>query len=311
MGLLGSTRRKPGWLCINLMRDRVDLSHIQITNTSKPQVTLCDSYRQEGDAVATLKRLRRELKLSTYRCTTLLRAGEYQMVQAEAPNVPPAELKAAMRWRVKELIDFPVESATVDALQIPAADSGRAQQAFAVVARNEHISALMNPFIDAGISLEVIDVPELAQRNVAHCFEEPGRALALLSFDETGGLLTFTADGELYQYRRIDVTASRLAEANTEQRAQFYDRIVLELQRSLDHFDRQFHHLAISAVLVTPVPGADDLIEFLATNLGIGVRPVNLADAMDFDGVPELREPSHQSACLQLLGAALRTENAA
>ena len=41
------------------------------------------------------------------------------------------------------------------------------------------------------IPLEVVDVPELAQRNLAHLLELEGRGLALLALDERGGLLTF------------------------------------------------------------------------------------------------------------------------
>src|SRR5665647_899833 len=155
-------KRKPGWLCINLMPDRVDVSHVVVHGKARPEVRLCDSYRKEGDEVATLKRLRRELDLGSYHCTTLLKAGDYQVLQVEAPNVPAAEMKIAMRWRIKDLIDFPVETATVDAVVIPQGDNAHDSQALAIAARNEVIAATAKIFTDAGIPLEVIDIPELA-----------------------------------------------------------------------------------------------------------------------------------------------------
>ena len=104
MRFFGSTRSRPGWLCINLLPDRVDLSHVLAEGRSRPEVLLCDSYHKESDDVATLKRLRRELNLDRYRCTTLLRTGDYQMVQVDAPGVPapgcttrPAGLSTTMR----------------------------------------------------------------------------------------------------------------------------------------------------------------------------------------------------------------------
>src|SRR5262245_34530332 len=172
--------------------DRVDVSHLLARGRARPEVLICDSYRKEGDDRATLTRLRRELHLERYHCTTLLRTGDYQMLQVEAPNVPAAEAKIAVRWRIKDMVDFPVDAAAVDALSIPGEGAARTPQMFAVAARNDVIAATVKPFNDADIELEVIDVPELAQRNAAHLCEQEGRGLAFLAFDESGGLLTFT-----------------------------------------------------------------------------------------------------------------------
>ena len=170
------------------------------------------------------------------------------------------------------------------------------------------IAAAVRPFNDADVPLEVIDIPELAQRNVAQSFEEPNRGLAFITFDETGGLLTFTCGGELYQYRRIDISLPTLVGATEDQRRLHYDRIVLELQRSMDNFDRQFNHITVSKIMVSPVPGADDFLQHLGANIGIPVVTLDLAQALDFPGIPELREPARQAQCLQMIGAAMREE---
>ena len=310
MRLFGSKGQKPGWYCVNLLPERVDVCHVVADGKERPEILLCDSYRKEGGDVATLTRLRRELHLDRHRCTTLLRSGAYQIVQVEAPNVPAEEAKSAVRWSLKDLIAYPVEAATVDAVFIPAAEEagGRAQQMLAVAAKNEVIAASVKPFNDADIPLEVIDIPELAQRNVAQRLEPLGRALALLAFDEQGGLLTFTCGGELYQHRRIEISLASFAGASPESRKGLYDRLVLELQRSLDHFDRQFRSVAVAKVMVTPVPGAEDLREHLAANLDVPVALIHLSEMFDFPHVPELHEEARQAQCLQLIGAALREE---
>ena len=311
MRLFGSKGRKPGWMCINLMPDRVDVSHVVVAGKARPEIVLCDSYRKEGDAAATLGRLRRELQFDRYRCTTLLKTGEYQIVPVEASaNVPASEARIAARWRIKDLIDYPVETAAVDALFIPGPDGSteRSAQMLAVAARNDAIAATAKPFNDADIPLEVIDIPELAQRNLAHRLEPEGRGLALLAFDERGGLLTFTCAGELYQHRRMDISLKSFDDISPEQRKGIYDRLVLELQRSLDHFDRQFRHIAVAKVMVTPVPGADDLREHLAASLDVPVALIHLSEIMDFPHIPELHEDARQAQCLQLIGAAMREE---
>ncbi len=106
-------KKQSGWLAIDTRSDHVDLAHVKRAANGKPQVALCDSYRKQGSDSATLARLCRELKLDGYRCTTLLGSGDYQMQPIDAPNVPAAELKSAVRWRVKEAIDYPLEAAAI------------------------------------------------------------------------------------------------------------------------------------------------------------------------------------------------------
>lgn len=305
MDFFGKSRR-PGWLCLNLFPDRVDLSHVLVAGKPRPEVLLCESFRKEGDDLATLKRLRKELKLDRYHCMTLLKARDYQLLPVDAPAVTAEEARSAVRWSLKDMLDYPVEMAVVDAVHVPApGGSGRPAQMLAVAARNEQIAAAVKPFNDADIELEVIDVPEFAQRNIARCFEEEGRGLAMLGVDEAGAMLTFTSGGELYQTRRIEVT---LGDFEQDSAGSLYERLALELQRSLDHFDRQFRHVAVSRVLVSPVPRGEALLDYLNANLTLPVALLDIEKVMDFPGVPELRDPLRQTQCLQLIGAAMRVE---
>ncbi len=303
-------KQRPGWLCLNLHTDRVDLSHVLLEGKPRPEILLCESFRKEGSDIDTLKRLRKELNLDRYQCTTLLKTNEYQMFTVDTPNVPAAEAKNAVRWSLKDMIDYPVETAMVDAVNVPDGGSaGRAAQMLVVAARNDAIAATVKPFNDANIHLEVIDIPEFAQRNVAKLLEEDGRGLAMLCFDDAGALLTFTGGGELYLARQIDVSLQDLA-SGTDIDAR-YDRVTLELQRSLDNFDRQFRNVAVSRLIVSQVPDGARLVEYLGTNLTVPVSLLDLEQVVDFPGVPELRDPLRQSQCLRLIGAAMREERTA
>ena len=57
MRFFGASKRRPGWLCINVYPQRVDVSHVLARGRARPEVLLCDSYRKEGDDQATLTRL--------------------------------------------------------------------------------------------------------------------------------------------------------------------------------------------------------------------------------------------------------------
>jgi MSHA biogenesis protein MshI len=226
------------------------------------------------------------------------------------PSVPEAEMKSAIRWRLKDYLDYPVESATLDVLALPADKSpaNRGQPVYAVSARNEDIEARMKLFAAAKIPLKIIDVAEMAQRNLATMFETDHRAIAMLSFSDEGGLLTFSAQGELYLSRRIDISLEQLTDAARETREQLFERIALELQRSLDHFDRQFSNVPLARLLLAPVPDELGLAAYLAGNLSAPVQSVNLGEVLDFHEVPDLREPAEQTLRWQTLGAALRVD---
>jgi MSHA biogenesis protein MshI len=273
-------------------------------------VGLCESFRKEGSAAATLTRLRKSLKLDQYRCTTMLASGEYQLHHLDAPAVPAEEVKAAVRWRVKDIIDYPIEAATVDVLHIPVDPDAppRDPTLHVVTARNEVIAARVRPFEESRVALHAIDIPDLAQRNLAALLERDGTAAALLAFYEEGGMLTFTRGGELLLSRRIEVGLRGLFDDGGSLREDELERVALEAQRSLDHFDYQFPQVSIAKLMLAPVPREADLAGRLGANLGIPVEQVDLSQVIDFAAQPELERRESQSHYLPLLGAALRSE---
>ena len=313
MGWFAKGRKQPGWLALGLHPDRVDLVHVKRAANRKPEIALCDTYRREGSHAETLARLRKELKLDQYRCTTLLKSEDYQMQQVDAPNVPAAELKTAVRWRVKDIIDYPLDAATVDVLDIPVDRNAPARNhaVYAVTARNSVIEACVKLFNDADVPLEAIDIPDLAQRNIAALFEPAERGVAMLAFFEKEGMLTFTCGSELYLARRIEVSLAQVMDPDAERRNQYFERVALELQRSLDNFDRNYHYVPIAKLLLAPLPQDSGLQQYLAPNLSVPVETIDLGSVMDFPGIPELKHPARQSQCLEAIGAALRGEAAA
>lgn len=310
MGFTWLSKKRPGWMGICLFDDRVELAHVCRTDGGRPQLKALESYRREGDESAMLARLAREHHLARHRCVTLLRPGEYQLMHVEAPAVPEAELAKALRWQVKDMLETPLDSATVDGFALPAeaAAGARRPQAVAVAAANEVLRRRIAGFAAAGLDLDVIDVPELAQRNVAALLEDENRGLAMLVLDDNGGLLTLTYHGELYAARRIDVGAAQLRAADAERRMQLVERIVLELQRTLDNFDRQFNFITVSRLLVTPIMEVPSLAAELKANLYCAVDELDIGRGLDVGAAPELANPARQAQSLAAIGAALRPE---
>lgn len=297
-----------GWMSVTFAPDRLDFAHVVRHKGGKPEVLLLNSYQHAGNELEALRRLRKELKLGSYRCTHLLRVGEYQILQVDPPEVPAEELKEALRWRIKDVLNYPVEAATIDVLEIPVDPGalGRTRQAFAVAANNALLAPRAGLFDEAKVPLLAIDIPELAQRNISALFEEENRGLAMLACDESGVMMTFTFHGELYATRHTEIPLSQLEQAEGERREQQFERIALETQRSLDNFDRLNRHISVTRLLVSPLPGVPGFIDYLRNYLSLPVAELDLAEVLDFRSVPELSQAARQSQCLKALGAALR-----
>jgi MSHA biogenesis protein MshI len=314
MGFFSRSKKTDRWLAMSMDGEGVVAASVERVTDGKPAVRLVQFFEAEK-AVSPewMAKIGKELHLSTFRCSTLLGGGQYQLLSVEAPAVAPEELKTAVRWRLKDMLDFPVDQATIDVLDIPVENSAataRAHTIFAVAARNSVIEARQHLFVDAGIALQVIEIPEMAQRNISALLEAPGRGLAMLSFGADGGLLTVTYKGELYLSRRIDVTLDQLLDVDHERKNVCYDKITLELQRSLDHFDRQYHFINVAKLVLAPT-GASGLDEYLSSNLYTPVESLELADVLDLSAAPELLEPARQQRFFLTLGAALRDEELA
>ncbi|MGV3741839.1 MAG: type IV pilus biogenesis protein PilM [Burkholderiaceae bacterium] len=255
--------------------------------------------------------LGKDLHADNFNCSNLLESGEYQLLSVDAPNVPKQELKTAIRWKLKDMLDYHIDDATFDVLDIPVdKEAGsRNHSMFAVAARNQLIRDRQALFEEAKLPLSVIDIPEMAQRNIAALAEPPGRGIGLLSFDASGGLLTVTFGGELYLSRRLDVSLPQLSTADDAQREALYERITLELQRSFDHFDRQYRHIALAKLLLFPMGASGTALQtHLAANLYFPVEMLSLTEVVDISRVPELTRLESQQKYFLTLGAALRQE---
>lgn len=305
MGLFARTKKDDGWLATAFGRDGISAVVVERPAGGMPRVLGASFQAAARPAPAeALEKLGKELQAASRHCTTVLAGGEYQLLSLEAPAVPREELRTAVGWRLKDMLDFPLADATIDVFDIPGDPNGtqRGSSVFAVAARNSAVSARQALYAACKIGLSVIDIPEMAQRNIATLLETPGRGIAVLSFDGDGGLLTMSFNGELYQARRIDVTLAQLQSADA---SQHYDRVTLELQRTFDHFERQFHFISLARLMLM-TGGGDGLHAYLAENLYMPVEQLDLATVLDLSQAPALREGPMQVRYFLALGAALR-----
>lgn len=315
MKLFGKSKKVPGWRAVSFHDDALRAVHVDRAhgaNGGKPALLSALTESSAGaQGVTPLSRLAQAWGGERCNTTTAIGAQHYHFLLLDKPNVPRSELRAAVSWLIRDMLDFPVEEATIDVLAIPDEDQGfdAARSMVAVVARSEPLRRLQAQFEDAQVALTVIDIPEMAQRNLAALIESDGKGVALLSFDERGGLLTFTARGELYHARRIEMPAGLLTAPVDARRLAAWERLALEVQRSIDYFVRQFHAVPLARLALAPLDGVGpDLAAFLRENLELPVDMLDLAELIDVSAVPAMRDIGEQQRFLLPLGLALRQE---
>lgn len=239
-------------------------------------------------------------------CNALLSAGDYNLYLVEAPAVEESELRAAVRWKVKDLLDIPLEDAVIDVFPVPEdAFRGRGRMLYVVAAQKTRVQALIDAISRADLELRSIDIPELAMRNITSHFADDSNGLAFMALKNTGSNLNLTRQGNLYLARRINTQVGGDVMASGEWEA-LRDRLVLEVQRSLDYYESQMGQNPVSRVLLAPRRAdAPELSESLDEAMAAEVSVLRFAERLDHDG--GIQEAALH-ACMMAIGAALRND---
>lgn len=246
---------------------------------------------------AALREVAGESGIKTLPLIALLGQDAYQTVMVEAPSVPDDEIRSAIRWKVKDLLGFHIDDAVLDHLPVPGG-SGRAGSLYIVAAQAAAIRTLAQPFHDAGLPLEVIDIRETAQHNIATRIAPADYAVAVLHFDGENSLLTFSFGPHLVMSRRI--------EGRGMSGESLLDKVAMETQRSVDYFERQYSWFPLARLYLAPTAQAQPLLRRLGEYLPIGTENLELARLFDLGGQAELQSASRQNAVFHALGAGLR-----
>lgn len=287
-----------------------------------------------GDDAEALARRLRDLKLAGREVIAVLPPEHYQLLQIEAPAVPHDELRAAARWRIKDLVDAHIDDLTLDVLRVGDERQRSQSQLFVVAATSQRIAEITAQCTGAGLALDIIDVTDIAQRNLQTALAEAAgvqdEASAALVVHGSQCLFTVSANGELFYSRRLPWDERGLAGGSAAAGAAAdYDipqeegglihyeepglhedtpAIVIEVQRSLDVWERTWPGLPVALLQVQAGAHTEALMAALRTTLGVPVRALDPAGA--FDALPALDEAT-RAALLPLLGAALRDESRA
>lgn len=300
----------PGWIGCAPQGLQSFLALVQRSPGAKPAVRWLASADWSRPA-ETLRQLKRGRALHRHRRVAVLQNNQYQCVSLDAPvDLPREDWTAAVRWQLKDSVQFPVDNAAVDLLTVPEGTSYRTQpQLIVVAAPAEAVRPLMLQGLEAKAPWDAIDIAETALRNLSALCEPEGRAQALLHCEPDHSTLVVTHQGELLFGRRMDLSLAQLNHADEATRTAAYDHAVLQLQRTLDGFERSFGQVTLARLLIAPMPGMDPFVEHLSPLLYVAVEALTFDEILDLAALPPgSNEPERLNTHVCAIGAALRDD---
>jgi MSHA biogenesis protein MshI len=176
-----------------------------------------------------------------------------------------------------------------------------------VAAQRRAVAQAVQPLASAGIDVLAVDVPEMAQRNLLAMLPGADLGQALLSLDQSSGLLTVIKQGELCFARRILMPRSNAVEEEDPEHVA--TRIATQIQRSVEVVERQSGLAPVQTVWIGPHPYAALIARCTVEQTGIDCPQLDLQAEVRFAGAaPDLASESAAGALLAI-GAALRDED--
>jgi MSHA biogenesis protein MshI len=299
-----------------LDRGGFSLAHVTREREQGPRLELAldqrlsDTLALRGALAASVN----ENDLGGLACNVVLTPELYCLRQVDPPAVEPDEVREAARWSIRDLVDFPVEDAVIDTFPSPEV-RGRPTRLNVVAARRKSLQQLVETVTRSGLALRAIDLTEFALRNTAQLLPSDAHGVAILHPLPQVSVLTLTCQGCLWFSRQLDADPESLETAAQEaldgkldpvgEGAQRLDALLLELQRSLDYYERQLARPAPEELVLTPShPDLSCLRTWLEDRLPLPVRALELRSLLHCsDGVTS----DGAGPSFRALGAALRS----
>jgi MSHA biogenesis protein MshI len=204
----------------------------------------------------------------------VLPIDQYQVFQVERPEgIEDNELADALKWKLKDFLDFSPSDAVSDVFAFPEdASRGRGPLVNVVTARKSLVQELMALVDGGGLELVRVDIAELALRNLASRMDTANRGVALVHLRERYGQMVVCRGDTLYLSRRLDVSYDDLRDAGRQENA--VQSLALEIQRSMDYFESQLGQVPPATIRLVARDSMLPLTSMLSSYVAASIETV-------------------------------------
>ncbi|MDT8452957.1 MAG: hypothetical protein RQ936_09480 [Gammaproteobacteria bacterium] len=286
--------------------DGIAVAAIDGSGEAPPTLKLCAfiAASEPGEQLQQLKRYVKQNNLKNRPCVAVLEDSQYSLFQIPAPPVKDDELKSALHWSIKDLVDYPTDAAVIDAFRVPTQER-REEKMYVVVTPRDEIQKTVDFVRKTGLRLDTIDIEELSLGNLIEQVESLTRGVAVMHFGQNHGAISLYSDSALYLTRKIDTGLFRFETMpSPDAEEQIYESIILELQRSLDFYESEFSRPPISKLIIAPRhPILQGFSDYVSNHSDLTVEIMKLGQIYTDSTA---LDDENQARCLLAIAAASR-----
>jgi len=172
-------------------------------------------------------------KVDRWPCSVVLPIESYELMLLDKPVVTEEEMQQALKWKLKDRLPDDPETYVFEYFPLPEdAIRGGGEKIYAVVVKRDLVERIVSSVQRAHLELQSIDISELAVRNVIADLKQFTRGCAFLTLNDKKGSLYFYRSDNLYFSRDFEVVFTLDGDVD-------FDSLSLEIQRSMDYYERQ------------------------------------------------------------------------
>lgn len=275
---------------VTMSTDNRLLLHEYHEFTAKTTPTLAESL------IADAKRLH----LIGQKCRLVLTPNQYQLVMMDTVDVPETEMAKALKWRLKGLIEYPLNDIAMDAFSIPPHGVAKQQKkAFVAVTSLSKLREKLALFEAAYIDIAEVGITELALEKICALIPLQHNApIIVISLEAKNAQLHIFYNSQLYLVRVLQLSINFSDENPDHHRS-----TLLEIQRSIDYCLVTLKIPEPQGIFFTPGFGeAKYLLEYLKVEQ---TKPIQLIDLNALLSLTEPLTPKDQQDMFNSVGGAI------
>lgn len=213
--------------------------------------------------------------LAGSQCTLVISEHHYQLLLIDKLPVEAGELRQALKWKTKGLVNYSTDDVAIDYFSVPPhGTGGQRQKIFVVAASLSFLSVCQKAFEKALLSLTKIDIGLMAIRNMVVLGTTPRATKLCLSAEAGHCLLSIFYNGDIYLARKL--TVGEITHDNF-QNPSVVEQLLVEIERSVAYLVAELKLGEVEELLLSPsFLSFEKLINLLTNQLPFKVHCLNM-----------------------------------
>lgn len=222
--------------------------------------------------------------LKEWPCSLVLQPDEYQLLLLDNPPVSKSEFQAAIRWKIVNLLSFPIDDAIIDHFLMPLQKTHNPRQMILVaVSRKSFLQSRVRLLREAGLYPVAITIQELALRNISALYEKDQKGTAFIYLENYTSKIIITCGKCFYFQRDLGVPLLAIDEINGEGNNTQLNEMALQIQRSFDYYQAQWRKALPARIFLAvsdPTFSIEKISHYLERRLGISFTKLDLNEVI-------------------------------